>query len=121
MSSEKMTYVRALSYVLTSCEMPVEVYDKLCDLRDQTEKRNSAKSGKPTAKQRESADLAETLYAFMCADTGAHTVSEWMAMGEPFASMSNQKVSALMRALVSDNKVEKTVDKRKSYFKALAG
>ena len=119
MATEKMTYVRALSYVLTNChDLPTDVVEKLESLRSQTEKRNSADK-KPSKVQQENIDLSASLLALMVSSGESLTVSDWMAKGEPFASMSNQKVSALMRILETDGKVAKTTEKRKSYFKAI--
>ena len=44
------------------------------------------------------------------------TVSELQSKNEVFAGLSNQKMSALLRQMVAENKVAKTVDKKKSYF-----
>ena len=119
MATEKMTYVRALSYVLTNChDLPTDVVEKLESLRSQTEKRNSADK-KPSKVQQANIDLSASLLALMVSSGESLTVSDWMTKGEPFASMSNQKVSALMRILEADGKVAKTTEKRKSYFKAI--
>lgn len=120
MTNEKMTYVRALSYVLeTYTDMPTDVAEKLEALKAQTEKRHSS-SDKPTKAQTENAELANRLYELMLSKTGKYTVSEWMSFGEPFSEMSNQKVSALMRALEKSGKVLKSAEKRKSYFEAVS-
>lgn len=119
-NTEKMTYVKALDYVLDKCTLPEEVREKLENLHDQTAKRNSAKSGKPTAKQVESANLADALYGIMVASSGeALTVSDWMVKGEPFKSMTNQKVAAIIRLLENTGRVERIPDKRKTLFKAI--
>lgn len=119
MTTEKMTYVRALSYVLTNChDLPADVTEKLESLRAQTEKRNAADK-KPSKVQQANIDLSASLLALMVSSGESLTVSDWMAKGEPFASMSNQKASALMRILEADGKVAKTTEKRKSYFKAI--
>lgn len=117
MTTEKMTYVRALSYVLTNChDLPADVAEKLESLRAQTEKRNA--TDKKPSKQQANIDLSASLLALMISSGENLTVSDWMAKGEPFASMSNQKVSALMRILEADGKVAKSTEKRKSYFRA---
>lgn len=115
MNTEKMTYVRALSYVLSNCtDLPTEVVEKLEALCAQIEKRNAA-DREPTKEQQ--ANIT-SLLALMVSSGENLTVSDWMAKGKPFASMSNQKVSALMRILEADGKVVKTTEKRRSYFKA---
>ena len=120
--NEKMTYVRALSYVLDNYnDLPADVVEKLEALRTQTEKRHSS-DGKPTKKQEENTELANQLYELMLMEGGNHTVSEWIAVSnsETVRSLTNQKVSALMRILEREGKVVKTSEKRKSYFEARA-
>ena len=120
MTTEKMTYVRALSYVLTNChDLPTDVVEKLESLRSPTAMRNSD-GKKPSKVQRAKLDLSASLLALMVSSGESLTVSDWMAKGEPFASMSNQKFSAPMRILEADAKVAKTTEKRKSYYKAIA-
>lgn len=119
MTTEKMTYVRALSYVLTNChDLPTDVAEKLESLREQTEKRN-ATDKKPSKQKQANIDLSASLLALMISSGENLTVSEWMGKGEPFASMSNQKVSSLMHMLKEDGKIVKSTEKRKSYFKAI--
>ena len=120
--NEKMTYVRALSYVLDNYnDLPADVVEKLEALHTQTEKRHSS-DGKPTKKQEENTELANQLYELMLMEGGNHTVSEWIAVSnsETVRSLTNQKVSALMRILEREGKVVKTSEKRKSYFEAKA-
>lgn len=116
---EKMTYVRALTYVLTNCaDLPADVIERLEALRNQTEKRNTSDK-KPSKEQQANIDLCETLYNLMASSGENLTITDWMAKGEPFASMSNQKVSALIRILVKAGRVERVEEKRKSFFKAV--
>ena len=44
------------------------------------------------------------------------TVSELQAKSDVLGGLSNQRVSALLRQLIAEGKVVKTVDKKKSYF-----
>lgn len=121
MTNTKMTYVQALELVLSGSTLNDEAVEKLSALRDQLVKRNTAKADKPSAKQRENAETAEHLANVMVAVGKPSTVSELMAADpDCLGVMSNQKVSALMRVLVSAGRVEKTVDKRKSYFALIA-
>lgn len=122
MNEQKMTYARALSYVLDNCNnLPTDVIEKLEALRTQTEKRHSS-DNKPTKKQEENTELANELYELMLMEGGSRTVSEWIAISgsESMRSLTNQKVSALMRMLEKEGKVVKTSEKRKSYFEARA-
>lgn len=110
----KMTYVAALSYVLTNvADLPADVAEKLTALKEQTEKRNSAER-KPTKAQLANEGLKAKVLAVLTTDPA--TVTELMARDEELGALSNQKVSALVNALVEDGKATKTVEKRKSYF-----
>lgn len=111
---EKMTYVAALNYVLENVtDLPEAVADKLTALRDQTEKRNSAER-KPTKAQLANEGLKAKVAEVLTADPA--TVTELMARDADLGALSNQKVSALVNALVDEGKAVKTVEKRKSYF-----
>jgi DNA-binding transcriptional regulator GbsR (MarR family) len=52
----------------------------------------------------------------MALDSEPVTITELMARNADLGALSNQKVSALVNALVDEGKVTKTVEKRKSYF-----
>lgn len=121
MEEQKMTYTRALTYVLENCNLPDDVGEKLEALRAQTSKSHTSAS-KPTKAQVENVELANQLYELMLMEGGSHTVSEWIAISgsESMRSLTNQKVSALMRMLEKEGKVAKTSEKRKSYFEAKA-
>lgn len=108
----KMTYVEALNVALTA-DLPEEVKEKLTALRDQTMKRNSAER-KPTKAQVANEALKAQMLEVL--DTTPRTVTEVMGLAEALSALSNQKVSALLNALVEDGKVVKTTEKRKSYF-----
>lgn len=89
-----------------------EVVEKLGKMKAQFEKKGSALR-KPTATQVENEGIKATILEVLAAGDNL-TVSEVVAaLGNKF---SNQKVSALMAALVKEGKVEKVVDKRKSLF-----
>ena len=96
-----------------------EVMEKLTALKASIDKKASAEK-KPTKTQQENAEVAQTLYDEMLACGKALTVSDMLAEFEGVKGMSNQKVSALVRKLKDAGKVEKTVEGRKSLFKALA-
>lgn len=113
-NSEKMTYVKALTYVLDSVTLPTEVSEKLEALREQQMKRNSSDK-KPTAKQMENEAL-KTAILTLLEGQSPKTISEIQAMSEEFSKMSNQKVASLVRLLVEDGKLVRTEEKRKAYF-----
>ena len=115
--TNKMTYVDALNLVLAGSVLTDEATEKLEALRDQLVKRNSSKTDKPSKKQSENLASAEHLAEVMKEVGVPSTVSELMvADPDVLGAMSNQKVSALMRVLTNAGRVEKTIEKRKSYF-----
>lgn len=73
-------------------------------------------SGTKTATQKENEVLVERLYEVLAEIGRPVTVSELQKENDEFGAMSNQKVSALMKKLTDAGKVNKTVDKKKSYF-----
>lgn len=111
---EKMTYVAALEIVLTDATLSAEVKEKLEALKTQLSKKTSA-SHKPTKVQVANEALKNEIVAQMEPDH-AYTVTDLIKEVPAAAELSNQKVSALMKALVADHKVVKTQEKNHSYF-----
>jgi hypothetical protein len=73
-----------------------------------------ASGKKPTKTQEENKVLKEEVLAVL-SDTGL-TVTEVQNKSNVLGDLSNQKVSALLRQLVEDGLVVKTIDKKKSFF-----
>lgn len=118
-NTAKMTYVAALTYALENCQMPEDVREKLDSLRAQQMKRNSGDK-KPTKTQQANANLREVVLDVLRNEGKPMTVTEvFNAMSENPEVASTQKVSALMRQLLLEGKVVKTVEKRVSYFSAV--
>ena len=80
-------------------------------------KKNTSEK-KPTAVQVANEGLKEVILNVLTENGGLMTVTDIQKSCEELAELSNQKVSALIRQLKDDGKVEKVEDKRKSYFKA---
>jgi hypothetical protein len=78
------------------------------------EKKNSSDK-KPTAVQTANMALQTAILDHMEKDKG-YTISALIKTVPECAELSNQKVSALVRLLVDDGKVEKRVEKRVSLF-----
>ena len=112
MPMKTLTYVDALNVAL-SADLPEEVKAKLTALRDQTAKRNSAER-KPTKAQVANEALKDTILSVLTADPA--TVTELMAKHPDLSALSNQKVSALVNALVADGKAVKVPVKRVNKF-----
>lgn len=81
-------------------------------------KKNTSEK-KPTAVQVANEGLKEIIMDVLNENGGLMTVTDIQKSREELAGLSNQKLSALVRQLKEDGKVEKIEDKRKSYFKAV--
>lgn len=80
-------------------------------------KKNSSER-KPTAAQKENEIVKEIILAALT--TTPAQISELQKTHAELAEISNQKISALLRQLIIDNKVVRTEDKKKALF-ALIG
>jgi carbamoylphosphate synthase small subunit len=80
-------------------------------------KKNTSEK-KPTAVQVANEGLKQTIMDVLMANGGLMTITDIQKSCEELSELSNQKVTALIRQLKEDGKVEKIEDKRKSYFKA---
>jgi len=87
---------------------------EFCEGRIAVLKNKSANRSKKVNEANESikADVLTTLEGF---ESGA-TVSEIMKANATLSELSNQKVSAMLRQLIADDKVVKNTDGKKSIF-----
>ena len=69
---------------------------------------------KPTKTQEENENLKVVILDNLTNE--GMTVTELQAKSEVLGGLSNQRVSALLRQMIADGKVVKTVDKKKSFF-----
>lgn len=121
MATEKMTkkqkyeLLKAIPEVAES-EMLVEFINK--EIESLEKKNSSAK--KPTAQQTENEAIKTAILEIMSANpTTLYTITELIKTVDACNDLTNQRVSALVNQLVDGGKVEKVVEKRKSYFKHL--
>ena len=110
---EKFEMLKALSEVQAN-PMLTEFIEHELEL---LAKKNTSEK-KPTAVQVANEGLKETIMDVLNENGGLMTVTDIQKSCEELAELSNQKVSALIRQLKDDGKIEKVEDKRKSYFKA---
>ena len=81
-------------------------------------KKNASGSGKMTATQIANESIkAEILECMANEPNRMFTISEMQKSFDCCAELSNQRISALVRQLVNDEKVVRIEDKRKAYFK----
>ena len=81
--------------------------------------KKNASEKKPTAQQVANEGLKSTIIEVLTANGGLMTVTDVQKSCEELSALSNQRVSALLRQLKDDGKVERVEDKRKAYFKAV--
>lgn len=118
MTNKKMTkremfeQIKA-SYQLTDAE--VAFIDHELEL---LAKKNTSEK-KPTAQQVANEGLKSTIIEVLTDNGGLMTVTDVQKSCEELSALSNQRVSALLRQLKDDGKVERVEDKRKAYFKAV--
>ena len=79
-------------------------------------KKNSADAKKLTATQVENERLKNVVVETLVAFGKKLTITELQKGNTELAELSNQKLSALIRQLVTDEKVIRTEEKRKAYF-----
>ena len=107
---EMFTKLMAVDAVKADADM-VAFIEKEIALLD---KKNSAKKSL-TKNQKENIAIKDAIVKALVADK-AYTVSDVIATVDVAKDLSNQRVSALLTQLVNENKVARTVDKRKAYF-----
>jgi len=116
---EKITNVKALEYVLENADLPAEYAEKISKIKESFEKK-SGSNRKPTIRQEENKAVKVEIAKVLEGSEGM-TASEILANGDFEDGMTNQRISALLRQMVNDDKtVDKFVEKKKSYFKLVA-
>lgn len=111
---EKFEMLKAMSEVKAN-PMLMEFIDHELEL---LAKKNASEK-KPTAQQVANEGLKQTIVDALIENGGLMTVTDVQKSCEELSALSNQRVSALLRQLKDDGKVERVEDKRKAYFKAV--
>ena len=118
---KKLTNVSALEMVLgmESVIQNVELFDKLTQMKNQFEKKNSGSTlRKPTKTQQENEVLVEMIFQYLTEVKEPKTITELTNEIQELEGLSNQKVSSLLKKLVDTEKVNKFQEKRKTFFQA---
>ena len=113
---EKITNVKALAYVLENCDLTDEVREKVEKMKAQFEKKNSAEK-KPTANQIANQELQVAILEGM-QNGKLYTITDMIKEIPACATLTNQKVSAIVRAMVGIS-LERVEEKRKAYFRKI--
>lgn len=132
MANTKMTQVSALEIaveVLTNVMNGVDVtladteiseaVAKLSGMAEKLAEKRSTPSKADKEKSAEHKAIADEIILVLSTEenvTTGMTVSEMQKASEELAKFSNQKISAILRKMVDNGTIIKTVDKKKSYF-----
>ena len=81
--------------------------------------KKNASEKKPTAQQMANEGLKQTIMDVLTENGGLMTVTDVQKACDELAELSNQRISALLRQMRDDGKVERVEEKRKAYFKAV--
>ena len=101
-NTEKMTRTAALTYVLTTFDLPADVKEKLEGIKTSLEKKADPATRKPTKTQLENEGVKTQILE---AITGKHLRAQEVA--NECGLTSAQKASALLRQLVAEGKAVK--------------
>jgi hypothetical protein len=96
--ANKMTNVKALTYVLENCELPAEIAEKVESMKASFEKRAGRKANGPTKAQIANAALAEKIVTTMSVGE-VYNTAEIAALIPELEGATPQKISPLMRKL----------------------
>ena len=108
-----ITYAQAIDFAVENIDN-IDVIEKLQALKAQIAKRGSSKT--PTKTQKENVVIMERIVDAL-SDVGEPvTVTDLLKHGVEGYELTNQKASALLRKLVEDGKVNKTIEGKKAKF-----
>jgi hypothetical protein len=117
MTNSKMTkkdYFKVLKEIVKGNEREVELV-AFIDHEIELLAKKSAKSGM-TATQKANAEIMEKIVNALAVMDKPVTVTELQKGFAELDALSNQKMSALLKKLVDEGRVVKTIDKKKSLF-----
>lgn len=81
------------------------------------DKKNLSKA--PTKVQIENESIKETILEVLTNSDKKMTITDIQNANETLSVYSNQKISALLTQLINENKVVRTLEKKKAYFSAV--
>jgi hypothetical protein len=107
----KRDYFNELKGLVANREDLVAFIDHELELLDK-----KASNKTPSKTQLENANIKDVIVRTLTNLTSPATITEIQENNTDLANLSNQKISALLTQLVNENKVVRTVDKKKAYF-----
>lgn len=113
-NTDKMTNRKALQFVLDNCDVPDDVHEKIEAMIAAIDKKSGAER-KPSARQVANEELKAAILRQMEVNT-LYDIQTMLKTFEGFNDISSQHLSALLKQLVDEGKVVRSVDKRKTYF-----
>ena len=107
---EKMTNLIAMNYVIDTfgAEVPADVLEKLTNMRDSLVKKSATRSKASKANAELNAQIGEIIISVLASAEAPMTVTEINKSCNELAEYSNQKLSAVLRGLVADERVIKS-------------
>ena len=108
-----ITYAQAIDFAVENIDN-IDVIEKLQALKAQIAKRGSSKT--PTKTQKENVVIMERIVDALLDAGEPVTVTDLLKHGIKGYELTNQKASALLRKLVEDGKVNKTIEGKKAKF-----
>ena len=102
---EKMTNLIAMNYVIDNCELPEDVLEKMCNMRDSLVKKSATRSKASKANAELNAQIGEVIVSVLASSDEPMTVTEINKSCDELAEYSNQKLSAVLRGLVANERV----------------
>ena len=136
MANTKMTQVSALELavevitnVMNSVDTDIasselsEAITKLSGMAEKIAEKRSTPSKADKEKSAEHKAIADEIMLVLSTEetvVNGMTVSEMQKASETLAGYSNQKISAILRKMIDNGTIVKTIDKKKSYFSLAA-
>lgn len=116
----KMTQVQALTMAIASLSLDEcrddEVIAKLTEMKEALEKKRAKPSKADIEKQNEIAGIMTCISDVLTEAGKPMTISEMQGVSADLANYTNQKLSAVLRKMVDNGTVVRTVEKKKTYF-----
>lgn len=111
---KRLTKKDMFNKIMDICVDNAEIVEFCTHEIELLDRKNSSKGA--TKVQKENIELKAEIVKALGEIGKPVTISELQASNEKMAMFSNQKLSALLKQLVDAKEVDKTVDKKKSFF-----
>lgn len=121
-TTKKITKRDRFTTLLTYAEVKANP-DMVAFIEHEIELLNNRNTGdrKPTAQQVANEGVKEILLSVLRENGGKMTITEMQKSNDELGELSNQRISAILKQMYEGEgaTVEKIIDKRKTYFKAV--